>query len=95
LPIGPSQSTAYRARGSSLDETIYFDGTAFLDIADRALRVVLERVSGPGVDDLPGGGDIGRRSVARIGDVETASLLLDLRDLRSSRGDVATGCSPV
>jgi hypothetical protein len=59
--------------------------------AQRALRVVLERVSGPGVDDPPSGGDIGRRSVARIGDVETASLLLDLRDLRSSRGDVASG----
>lgn len=59
--------------------------------AQRALRVVLERVSGPGVDDPPTGGDIGRRSVARIGDVETASLLLDLRDLRSSRGDVASG----
>ncbi|WP_223622549.1 CdaR family transcriptional regulator [Microbacterium sp. EST19A] len=59
--------------------------------AQRALRVVLERVSGPGADDLSRGGDIGRRSVARIGDVETASLLLDLRDLRSSRGDVASG----
>lgn len=59
--------------------------------AQRALRVVLERVSEPGVDDLPRGDEIGRRSVARIGDVETASLLLDLRDLRSSRGDVASG----
>lgn len=59
--------------------------------AQRALRVVLERESGPGVDDPPRGGDIGRRSVARIGDVETASLLLDLRDLRSSRGDAASG----
>lgn len=59
--------------------------------AQRALRVVLERGSGAGVDDPPRGGDIGRRSVARIGDVETASLLLDLRDLRSSRGDVASG----
>lgn len=59
--------------------------------AQRALRVVLERGSGPGGDDPPRGGDIGRRSVARIGDVETASLLLDLRDLRSSRGDVASG----
>lgn len=59
--------------------------------AQRALRVVLERVSGPQIGDVPRGGDLGRRSVARIGDVETASLLLDLRDLRSSRGDVASG----
>ena len=58
--------------------------------AHRALRVVLERVSGAPGGILPRG-DVGRRSVARIGDVETASLLLDLRDLRSSRGDVASG----
>lgn len=45
--------------------------------AHRALRVLAER-HGP-------------RQVARIADVETASLLLDLRDLRSSRGDVAMG----
>lgn len=67
--------------------------------AQRALRVVLERGSGMPGDlspgDVPRGdvpqGGLGRRSVARIGDVETASLLLDLRDLRSSRGDVASG----
>lgn len=46
--------------------------------ASRALRVVTERTAG-------------QRSVARIADVETDSLLLDLRDLRSARGDVASG----
>lgn len=43
----------------------------------RALRVLTE------------GSD--RRRVARIADVETESLLLELRDLRASRGDVASG----
>lgn len=57
--------------------------------AHRALRVVLERVSGQQGGTLRG--EESRRSVARIGDVETESLLLDLRDLRSSRGDVASG----
>jgi len=42
--------------------------------ARRALRVLTERP--------------GRRSVARVAEVETESLLLELRDLRSSRGDV-------
>lgn len=46
--------------------------------ARRALRVVTERISG-------------QRTVVRIADVETESLLLDLRDLRGSRGDVASG----
>lgn len=50
--------------------------------AHRALRVVTERAA-----DRPGA----EPRVARIGDVETESLLLDLRDLRSSRGDVASG----
>lgn len=45
--------------------------------ARRALRVLRERPD--------------RRSVARIADVETDSLLLELRDLRASRGDVASG----
>lgn len=45
--------------------------------ARRALRVLTERP--------------GHRSVARIADVETESLLLDLRDLRISRGDVPSG----
>lgn len=44
----------------------------------RALRVVLERASG-------------QRALARIADVETESLLLDLRDLRSAREDSASG----
>ncbi|KJQ55939.1 PucR family transcriptional regulator [Microbacterium sp. SA39] len=58
--------------------------------AHRALRVVLERVSAE-AGDAHERADAGRRSVARISDVETESLLLDLRDLRSSRGDVASG----
>lgn len=45
--------------------------------ARRALRVLMERP--------------GRRRVARIADVETDSLLLELRDLRTSRGDVTSG----
>lgn len=45
--------------------------------ARRALRVLSERGA--------------RRTVASIADVETESLLLDLRDLRSSRGDPASG----
>lgn len=45
--------------------------------AHRALRVLAERD--------------GQRSVARIADVETESLLLDLRDLRSARGDAPSG----
>jgi len=43
----------------------------------RVLRVLAERP--------------GNRRVARLADVETESLLLDLRDLRSSRGDVSSG----
>jgi len=46
--------------------------------AHRALRVVVERAPR-------------QRSLARIADVETDSLLLDLRDLRSARGDLASG----
>ncbi|MFB4354040.1 helix-turn-helix domain-containing protein [Microbacterium sp. LS_15] len=46
--------------------------------AHRALRVVIERAPR-------------QRSLARIADVETDSLLLDLRDLRSARGDLASG----
>ncbi len=42
--------------------------------ARRVLRVLTERP--------------GQRSVARVAEVETESLLLELRDLRSSRGDV-------
>lgn len=45
--------------------------------ARRALRVLAER----------GGG----RRVARIADVDTESLLLDLRDLRTARGETASG----
>lgn len=45
--------------------------------ARRALRVLMERP--------------GRRRVARIADVETESLLLELRDLRTSRGDATSG----
>lgn len=46
--------------------------------AHRALRVVVERASGP-------------RTLARISDVEIDSLLLDLRDLRSAREDSPSG----
>lgn len=45
--------------------------------ARRVLRVLSERPS--------------HRSVARLADVETESLLLELRDLRSSRGDASSG----
>jgi DNA-binding PucR family transcriptional regulator len=45
--------------------------------ARRVVRVLTERP--------------GHRRVARLADVETESLLLDLRDLRSSRGDVSSG----
>src|SRR5690606_8536910 len=45
--------------------------------ARRVLRVLSERP--------------GHRRIARLRDVETESLLLDLRDLRSSRGDITAG----
>lgn len=45
--------------------------------ARRALRVLFERP--------------GRRHVARLSDVETESLLLELRDLRASRADAVSG----
>jgi DNA-binding PucR family transcriptional regulator len=47
--------------------------------ARRILRVLLER---PGT---------GTRGVARMADVETESLLLELRDLLAARGDAVTG----